>query len=384
MTIPLPSGPTPPKVRWDHADPRPHYANVFRLAADRGEIVLSFGSKQGRNPETGDLTMALSDDVVLSPPTAKRLLTVLNHALRSYEWKYGSLGGDPLPPVEPLRAGGFSRTWPAPLMAGLPEQGSRLLETLKGLDVPGVLERSFKMFRHTLLTNRILVGFKRDSLSLQAADKLRDLCVRLKMPGGFLEAFYEQIAEANILFFGFEENEQGSRYKAYLEFGDRLARAKAERPESPEPVLIYLGFKWDPEDPSRASLARYTCRPSLSVADMLERIAGTFYEHRQDTPLRITREILELASKRASHEKFLYIETEEDNTPRSSFDLNLYNARLRLEEVYPWLLELCRHYAISPETFHAAYAPVRALPFGHLTGGVDRHGQDFLSVYFGG
>jgi len=73
----------------------------------------------------------------------------------------------------------------------------------------------------------------------------------------------------------------------------------------------------------------------------------------------------------------------EENNPRSSFDLNVYSANLRMKEVYPFLVQMCRHYSIPDETFQALYEQVKDMIFGHLAGGIDRKGKDFLTVYFG-
>ena len=38
--------------------------------------------------------------------------------------------------------------------------------------------------------------------------------------------------------------------------------------------------------------------------------------------------------------------------------------------------------SLPVEKFHALYEAVKAKKFGHLTGGIDREGRDFLTVYF--
>lgn len=373
-----------PAPRWDGSNASSRYANVFQLSADRQEIVLGFGTKPGRSAESGEVTIEVTDRVVLSPSTARRLVERLSHAVRDYEWRHGSLGGEPLPAAEPLRGAPPGRQAAPALLQGLPEQAAALLRRIERLRVSPVLERSFKLFEHTLLANRFLWGFKRDSLAPEAAQRLAALLEELGMPAPFRAAFARDLPEANILFLGFEENERSSVYKAYLEFGDRLARARAERPEGTEPVLIYLGYKWDVSDPARSALARYTCHPGLTARDMAARLGEVFDGHASRAALEIARGIVELAARRVGEDRFLYFETTEDDNPRRSFDINLYNAGLMLEELYPLLLRMCEHYLIPSEAFHRAYAPVRGTAFGHVTGGIDRHGRDFLSLYFGG
>lgn len=373
----------PPKVRWEGSNPTGGYANVFQLSADLSEITLSFGMRQGRNPDDDALRIEVSDRVVLSPSTAKRLVAMLSHAVRDYEWEHGSLGGESLPPAAPLRGMPPSRKSAGSLTDGIPERAAHLLRLVEGLGVRPVVERSFKMFEHTLLANRFLWGLKRDSLSDRVADRLLDVCRRLEMPDHYLTAFRQNIHNANNLFFGFEENERTCRYKAYLEFGDRLVRARAENPHASDPLLMYLGFKWDIADNRRSSVARYTCYPALSIADMVERMSKVFDGRASRTTLEIARGILEQGAGRIADDRVLYMETTEDDNPRYSFDINLYNARLPLDAFYPLLLRLCERYSIPSDQFHAAYSSVQAATFGHVTGGLDRDGRDFLSIYFG-
>ena len=44
---------------------------------------------------------------------------------------------------------------------------------------------------------------------------------------------------------------------------------------------------------------------------------------------------------------------------------------------------MCLHYSIPSEAFHTLYNPVKTEIFGHLAGGIDRDGKDFLAVYYG-
>jgi hypothetical protein len=379
----------PPKLptgqraaRWQASSVPPSPASVFRLTADRDQITLSFGTRPASAPAGTELVIDVSDELVLSPATAKRLAEILGHAVRDYEWKHGSLGGEALPPAPPLQGPQAIRKVSG-LTEGMPEEGRRLLGLIESLDVAPVLERSFKMLPGRLLTNRYLWGFKRDSLTEASARRLPDVCAALRMPDQLVTMFREHIGDANIVFFGLEDDDGATRAKAYLEFGDRLARQMATRPDARDPLLIYLGFKWEMDGARRASLARYTCHPGLSARDMVERMREAFYGSASSGSFDIARAMVEQGAARVGEQRFLYFETTEDDNPRHSFDINLYNARLRLEEIYPLLLRACQHFAISSEAFHRAYATVRAAQFGHVTGGIDRHGHDFLSLYFG-
>jgi hypothetical protein len=79
------------KIRWDGSNMRSAYANVFNVTAAREEVVLLFGMNQAFDAGQKELTVQLSDRIVLSPFTAKRMLTVLNNVMQDYESKHGPL-----------------------------------------------------------------------------------------------------------------------------------------------------------------------------------------------------------------------------------------------------------------------------------------------------
>lgn len=94
--VPEASGPptsesTQVKIRWDNSNMRSAYANVFNVAGTREEVVILFGMNQAWDATQKELTVQLSDRIVLSPFVAKRLSIVLNNVIRDYESRYGKL-----------------------------------------------------------------------------------------------------------------------------------------------------------------------------------------------------------------------------------------------------------------------------------------------------
>jgi hypothetical protein len=116
---------------------------------------------------------------------------------------------------------------------------------------------------------------------------------------------------------------------------------------------------------------------------MMTKLAALYESSIEMESLEIVKGFLEAALSRTGHDQILYLEVSEDNNPRRSFDINMYRARLRLEDLHPLLLQMCRHFSITPEGFHALYDPVKSKRFGHLSGGLDREGKEFLTVYYG-
>ncbi len=88
--IPSPAG-SQPKIVWDDSNMRSVYANVANVAGTREEIVLLLGMNQVWHSGQKEVKVQLTDRVVLSPFTAKRLSILLNNVLQDYESRYGKL-----------------------------------------------------------------------------------------------------------------------------------------------------------------------------------------------------------------------------------------------------------------------------------------------------
>lgn len=82
---------TSPKVVWDDSKMRTSYANVCNVLGTREEIMLLFGANQAWHGGLKEVTVALSDRIVLNPYAAKRLQQLLAQGLTEYESRYGEL-----------------------------------------------------------------------------------------------------------------------------------------------------------------------------------------------------------------------------------------------------------------------------------------------------
>lgn len=80
------------KVHWDDSKMNSSYANVANVATTREEIVLLFGTNSAWTQVSEDVTVQLSERIILNPHAAKRFLGMLTKTLEEYERNYGSLG----------------------------------------------------------------------------------------------------------------------------------------------------------------------------------------------------------------------------------------------------------------------------------------------------
>lgn len=87
-----PNETAPTKVVWDDSQMATSYANVINVFSSREEFTLLFGTNQTWNfTSSNELTVRLSNRVVLTAFAAKRLQTLLTARVQEYEQRFGTL-----------------------------------------------------------------------------------------------------------------------------------------------------------------------------------------------------------------------------------------------------------------------------------------------------
>ena len=82
------------KIKWDDANMKSSYANVCNVTSTREEVVMLFGINQAWNRGQKDVTIQLTDRIIISPYAAKRLTTLLDSVVKEYEKRFGQLNVD--------------------------------------------------------------------------------------------------------------------------------------------------------------------------------------------------------------------------------------------------------------------------------------------------
>ena len=87
---------TGPSVVWDDSKMQSTFANVVNVASSREEISVFFGTNRTWNiSEAKEVTVDLSDRMILTPLAAKRLWILLGAVLKQHEQRFGVLSLDP-------------------------------------------------------------------------------------------------------------------------------------------------------------------------------------------------------------------------------------------------------------------------------------------------
>ncbi len=79
------------KIKWDDSSMKSAYANVCNVTSTREEVVMLFGINQAWNRGQKEVTIQLTDRIIVSPYAAKRLSMLLEGVLKEYEKRFGAL-----------------------------------------------------------------------------------------------------------------------------------------------------------------------------------------------------------------------------------------------------------------------------------------------------
>jgi len=79
------------RIKWDDSAMKSSYANVCNVTSTREEVVMLFGVNQAWNRGQKEVTIQLTDRIIISPYAAKRLATLLDGVVKEYEKRFGAL-----------------------------------------------------------------------------------------------------------------------------------------------------------------------------------------------------------------------------------------------------------------------------------------------------
>ena len=88
---PAQAGRVTPKINWDDSAMNSSYANVCNASGTREEVVLFFGISNPSQTGEPEVSVQLSQRIIMSPFAAKRLAQLLNNVVEQYEQRWGGL-----------------------------------------------------------------------------------------------------------------------------------------------------------------------------------------------------------------------------------------------------------------------------------------------------
>lgn len=78
-------------IKWEDSNMQTSYANVCNVAGTREEVNLLFGTNQTWQAGQSEITIKLSNRIVLNTYAAKRLWYLLDQTIKKYESSYGEI-----------------------------------------------------------------------------------------------------------------------------------------------------------------------------------------------------------------------------------------------------------------------------------------------------
>ncbi len=260
---------------------------------------------------------------------------------------------------------------------------SRFLAIFKALQMPFGYEVSCKLSQGRLLTDRCLVSFGRDDLCGDGAalSVVASILSDLAAPALCQNWLAEYLAGAGVIHFGFEAEGGAFVHKAYLEYV-RDARLALETPGGPQaPVLVHRALKWRVgTDQVRETHYRLVPSGGLTLEDRLAQHDG---DGARKAVVGMARGVLRQALTRTGDADLILLDVADVDSARHSFDLQLYDAGLRLADVEGEVMQLGRDLDIPADALSGFFEARSASVLGHIAGGQDATGQAFATLYFG-
>ena len=355
-------------------------ADAFKLELEPQGVAIEFGRLAGVPPQSGAVSISVSDRVVLPMRTARRLLVWLDEALKPHAAALRAEQAKALAPADAAVATrpGLTPQRPPADVSG--EKAAQLLRAIGSWGIPHQYERSLRLSEGSLQANRFLLTMNARDIPGDPLAQALAVCDQFGMPPALREAAAANFTMAKCVHFGFEGDPESIICKLYLERAVSAEEAHRARGAN-RPVLLHLAFKWDLLRDA-AVTTKYLWHPGLSGSEIEMRLAHV-YRDGQGESLEIARSLLQLATAKVAAERLQYLEVEEAENARRSFDLNVYNAGLHIRDVHDLLYRMREHFAVRPGQFQALYDQIKVMPLGHLAGGVHRNGKDFFNVYYG-
>ena len=79
------------QAKWDDTNMKSAYANVCNVMSTREEVVMMFGVNQAWHAGQKEVTVQLTDRIILSPHAAKRLSLLLTNIVKQHEERFGQI-----------------------------------------------------------------------------------------------------------------------------------------------------------------------------------------------------------------------------------------------------------------------------------------------------
>jgi len=261
------------------------------------------------------------------------------------------------------------------------DPGVSLNELVGGLHHPYFVESSVKFRNSRLYPDRLLLSIRKAALGTEPAVTLKKILLETGFPASDYRELLAHLDGADIIHFGYEGHDNGYIYKCYLEYAARYSSSWGR--ESQDRLQVYVAFKWDPADKGRARTSYYHSHPATTVKEVEEFLLQVYGDYSSSTACTVTREILATDAVTKIDGDLMVLSVTEEGNNRLSFDLNMYDAGLKLSFMENQLAQVADYFKIENTAWRNYFNTHSNKSLGHLAGGVEGNGNEFYTVYFG-
>jgi hypothetical protein len=255
-----------------------------------------------------------------------------------------------------------------------------LIKLVEELRAPYGLERSVKIAPGMLFDDRCLITIHRAALGKLPAERLAEMGRELDIPASFADRLPVALEGAEIVHFGHEGGPGFEVRKIYFEY---VAQARRAMAMMGDPVLVHLAYKWAPRRPDSAAVTRYTWVPCRTRLEAEAKLRALLPESGAPRALRCALSLVSRVAALADSGELRMMEVEEPGNPRRSLDLNVYDAELRLDQIAGLIEAAMRDFAVPQSRALAVFGRAWDLALGHLSAGIGRDGEEFVTIYYG-
>jgi hypothetical protein len=239
-------------------------------------------------------------------------------------------------------------------------------------------EKSFKIVGGQILDQRFLFGISRQFIDEPTALRVFD---GLVMPETLKDQMSPLISKADLIHFGWEGENKVGLCKVYLEFSSILSSAAAKNAEPEQSLLLHRACKWDVNDANRQLITNYRVFPNIGIDLIESRMNDSYRSDENSSIAKLMSTLLHLVCERSSKPP-LYLEMSEDGNKRSSWCIQIWNAKLHLDDVGRYLQFFARHNGASLERLLEIGRASSNGQISNISGGIDRHERPYLTVYY--
>ena len=256
-----------------------------------------------------------------------------------------------------------------------------LVSRVAELGAPFGLERSVKIAEGELVDDRCLLSVHRAAFGSDPLARLAEMATALDMPTSAVDQIAAALDGADIVHFGHEGGAGCEVRKLYFEYATRTRRAMAAGGR--DRVLVHLAYKWVRGQSDRVAVTRYSWVPCATRADVESQLLSLLPAQVAPRALRSALHLLARVAPLAERGRLLMMEVEEAGNLRRSCDLNIYDAALRVGGIFDLIETMTREFGVPPARVAAVFGCARGKTLGHLSAGIGRDGEEFVTIYYG-